>query len=348
MELRKVDIPFFLKIDDGLMASVPREVESRFGRDAAVVLVTDAAVKEMLAEEIVEAFAGEGLHCELLCITDNTLEAVDEVREKAAGSSTVLLGAGGGRVLDVTKMAAAKVELPWVSVPTVVSHDGICSPVAVLKDSNGVSQSLGASMPHGLIADLDIIARSPVRTRRAGVGDLVSNLSALADWDLAHAEGKEEVDDFAYLLSNSAALSVVRSEIKNVDDSFFLRELLNGLVLSGIAMEIAGTSRPCSGGEHEFSHALDALGSGALHGEQVAVGTILCSYLREEDWRSYMNFFELIGLPVTAAGLGVGADALIEALTRAPETRPGRYTILEHIGIDRNTARKVASATGVI
>lgn len=203
-------------------------------------------------------------------------------------------------------------------------------------------------MPHGLIADLAVISRSPIQTRRAGVGDLVSNLSALADWDLAHEKEKEEIDDFAYLLSRTAVQSVIKSESRNVDDPLFLKELLNGLVLSGIAMEIAGTSRPCSGGEHEFSHALDALGSRALHGEQVAVGTILCSYLRGEDWNMYADFFKAAGLPVTAAELGIEPDMVVEALVKAPETRPERYTVLEHIDIDHKEARDAATATGVI
>jgi glycerol-1-phosphate dehydrogenase [NAD(P)+] len=348
MELRKVAIPFFLRIDDGLIVTVPKEILSCFARETVMILITDTAVKGLFTGAIADALQREDVQTHLVCIKENTLEAVEEVRGKAGGSRSLLIGMGGGRVLDVTKMAAARAGIPWVSIPTVVSHDGICSPIAVLKDGTGKSQSLGACMPHGLIADLDIIARSPLRSRRAGVGDLVSNLSALADWELAQEHGKEEIDDFAYLLSNSAALSVVKSEKKDVNDRFFLRELLSGLVLSGIAMEIAGTSRPCSGGEHEFSHALDAIGSPALHGEQVAIGTILCSFLRGEDWGAYVDFFKLIGLPVTAAELEIDADTIVQALVKAPETRPERYTILEHMDVDHDKAREAATATGVI
>ncbi|MFQ5905483.1 MAG: iron-containing alcohol dehydrogenase family protein, partial [bacterium] len=264
------------------------------------------------------------------------------------GRDAVIVGVGGGKVLDVAKMVAARIRRPFVSVPTVISHDGICSPIAVLRDDDGKSHSLGAVMPHGLIGDLDVIARSPVRARRAGVGDLVSNLSALSDWRLAEKSGKGEIDDFAYLLSNTAALSVVKSEKKDIDNRVFLREIMNGLVLSGIAMEIAGTSRPCSGGEHEFSHALDDIGSPALHGEQVAVGTLLCAYLRGEEWQSYKEVFELVGLPVSASGLGVSSETVVRALVEAPKTRPDRYTILEHVQTDEKRAREAAQATGVI
>ncbi len=350
MEMRKVTIPFFLKIGGGLLTTMPEELVFRFGSSFSAVLVTDAFVRGLYAREVAEGLAALNVSCALVSVEDNTLAQAERVSREAssAGGEKVIVGLGGGKVLDVAKMAAEKSDLPWVSAPTVISHDGICSPVAVMKDEGGKSESLGARMPHGLIGDIEVIARSPVRARRAGVGDLVSNLSALADWDLAHKHGKEEVDDFAYLLSNTAALSVLKSEKKDVDDRFFLTELLNGLVLSGIAMEIAGTSRPCSGGEHEFSHALDALGTGALHGEQVALGTILCSYLRGEDWLSYRKVFELVGLPATAESLGVDPGMIVRALVNAPETRPGRYTILEHVEIDEAKAVEAAKRTGVI
>jgi glycerol-1-phosphate dehydrogenase [NAD(P)+] len=350
MEMRKVTIPFFLKIGGGLLAKMPEDLVRTFGSALRVILVTDAVVRELYADQVAERLRAENVMTTLVCVEENTHPEAERVSREAvaADGETVILGLGGGKVLDVAKMAAEKSDHPWVSVPTVISHDGICSPIAVMKDEWGKSQSLGARMPHGLIGDIEVIASSPVRTRRAGVGDLVSNLSALADWDLAHRHGKEEVDDFAYLLSNTAALSVLKSENKDVGDRFFLTELLNGLVLSGIAMEIAGTSRPCSGGEHEFSHALDALGTRALHGEQVAVGTILCSYLRGEDWLSYRKVFELVGLPVTAEGLKVDPESVIRALVNAPGTRPGRYTILEHVEIDETRAGEAAQKTGVI
>lgn len=350
MEMRKVTIPFFLKIDGGLITSVAQEILSRFGKSAHVFLVTDDLVKEKFAKRISRDMYELDLLNELVPVLDNSISEVDRVVGEASRCERdpVALGVGGGKVLDVAKMVATRIKCPFVSVPTVISHDGICSPIAVLKDGEGKSQSLGACMPHGLIGDLDVIAKSPVRTRRAGVGDLVSNLSALSDWRLAQKSGKEEIDDFAYLLSNTAALSVLKSEKKEIEDRVFLREIMNGLVLSGIAMEIAGTSRPCSGGEHEFSHALDAIGTPALHGEQVAVGTILCSYVRGEDWQSYREVFELVGLPVGASGLGLYSDTVVKALVEAPKTRPDRYTILEHVGIDEKTAREAAEATGVI
>ncbi len=350
LEMRRVTIPFFLKIDGGLKDPVVREIVSRFGKSVCAVIVTDNLVKKMFAEDISRGLGEKEVLNKIILVSDNSLSEVERVVKESSEfeGDVVVVGVGGGKALDVAKMVAAKMEKPFVSVPTLMSHDGICSPIAVLKDGAGKSQSLVARMPHGLIADLEVIAASPVRTRRAGVGDLVSNLSALSDWRLACECGKEEMEDFAYLLSNTAALSVVKSESKNVEDKLFLRDVLNGLILGGIAMEIAGTSRPCSGGEHEFSHALDVIGTSALHGEQVAVGTILCSYLRGEDWQLYKRVFDLVGLPVNASGLGISSETAVRALVEAPRTRPDRYTILEHVGIDEKIAREAAEATGVI
>jgi len=115
-------------------------------------------------------------------------------------------------------------------------------------------------------------------------------------------------------------------------------------------MEIAGTSRPCSGAEHKFSHALDKMipNKTSLHGEQVALGTILVSYLRGNDFDRFRMFFKSVGLPTNSREIGIAKEAIIEALLNAPSTRPGRYTILEEIKIDRTRAEEACRKTKVI
>jgi glycerol-1-phosphate dehydrogenase [NAD(P)+] len=122
------------------------------------------------------------------------------------------------------------------------------------------------------------------------------------------------------------------------------------LVSSGVAMSIAGSSRPASGAEHLFSHQLDRIAPGkALHGHQVGVGTVMIEYLHSGEAGGYRDVREAlsgIGAPVTAEELGVTEEEVLEALTSAHEIRD-RYTILGD-GVSEAAAREVARVTGVL
>ena len=114
-------------------------------------------------------------------------------------------------------------------------------------------------------------------------------------------------------------------------------------------MSIAGSSRPCSGSEHLFNHALDQISpNSALHGEQCGIGTIMMANLYGMKWERIKETLERVGAPTTAKDLGVKPDHIIEALVQAPTIRPDRYTILEKQKMNYNSAEKLAKITGVI
>jgi len=124
---------------------------------------------------------------------------------------------------------------------------------------------------------------------------------------------------------------------------------LEALISCGVAMSIAGSSRPCSGSEHLFSHALDLVApSKAMHGEQCGVGTVMMAYLCKMDWKGIKGTLQKAGAPTTAEELGVESEAVVEALVRACTIRPGRYTILEEKRLSYDSAEKLAKVTGVI
>jgi glycerol-1-phosphate dehydrogenase [NAD(P)+] len=113
-------------------------------------------------------------------------------------------------------------------------------------------------------------------------------------------------------------------------------------------MSIAGSSRPASGSEHKFSHALDAMApKPALHGEQCGVGTIMMAYLHGGDWQRIRQALQSIGAPVDARGLGVEDRCIIQALLHAKDIRPERYTILGE-GLTKKAAQELAKVTMVI
>jgi glycerol-1-phosphate dehydrogenase [NAD(P)+] len=146
----------------------------------------------------------------------------------------------------------------------------------------------------------------------------------------------------AKLVIENADLIVYRTEEG-------LHVLLEALISCGVAMSIAGSSRPCSGSEHLFSHALDMIDSHhAMHGEQCGVGSIMIAYLYKTNWERIRNSLKQMGAPTTAKELGVKDTDVVKALALAAKIRPERYTILHKLNLDYDACEKTAKATGVI
>ncbi|MCA1702667.1 MAG: iron-containing alcohol dehydrogenase, partial [Actinobacteria bacterium] len=254
-----------------------------------------------------------------------------------------IVAIGGGRRLDVAKLAAARAGLTLIAVPTQLSHDGICSPVAVVPNDEGRAESLGAVAPRAVIIPLGTLAHAPVASVAAGLGDLLANPLALRDWALASERGLEDIDERAWDLSTESfdAIAAYLDEDPAVSerDPAFLKHLADALVLSGMSMICSGTSRPASGGEHEISHAIDEIfGGRALHGAQVAFGTLISMALYEDDVVPTQRRLRTLGLPAHPRDLELTTEDVVEVILAAPDTRPGRFTILEEANLDRTKA----------
>jgi glycerol-1-phosphate dehydrogenase [NAD(P)+] len=283
-------------------------------------------------------------------IEDATMEEIERVLGIVkAKDIDFLIGTGGGKVIDVAKLASKKAGKEFVSIPTAASHDGIASSRASIKSKEG-SVSIEAHAPLGVIADTEIIKNSPYRLLASGCGDIVAKYTAVRDWELAHEVKGEEVSEYAIALSRMTAKIIMDSctTIKNRSEES-VRRVVKALISSGVAMSIAGSSRPGSGSEHKFSHALDLIApSPALHGEQCGVGTIMMMYLYGGDWEKIREALVDVGAPTTAKELGIEDKYIIKALLKTKEIRPQRYTILEHRPLDRRKAEELAKATEVI
>jgi glycerol-1-phosphate dehydrogenase [NAD(P)+] len=285
---------------------------------------------------------------EVFRVEDGSVDAAIALgKQLRAHAYEAVAGIGGGRIIDVTKFAAHMAGIPMVAVATNLSHDGIASPVSSLEHESGKG-SYGVVPPVAVVVDLDRVRSGPVRLVRAGVGDVVNNLSAIADWELAAVDRGEPIDGLAVTFARTAAQAVLHQP-GTVGDDDFLTVLAESLVLSGMAMTVAGSSRPSSGGDHEILHAIDQLYPGAgTHGELAGVGALFCTYLRGDE-----RLFALMSgclsrheLPRTPADLGLSPAEFTKAVLCAPATRPGRYTILERLELDESaTARQVAGFT---
>jgi glycerol-1-phosphate dehydrogenase [NAD(P)+] len=277
------------------------------------------------------------------------LEEVDRA-EKAAQEleAGFIIGIGGGRSIDVAKLASLRVDVPFVSLPTAASHDGICSAQASLT-VNGETTSVPAQAPLAIVADTEIISQAPARLLSAGCGDIISNFTALLDWHLAHRLRNEEYSEYAAALSGMTARMIVEQAPTirpGMEEP--ARVVVKALISSGVAMSIAGSSRPASGSEHKFAHALNSIAPGkALHGELCGLGTIVMMYLHGGDWKMIRDALIQVGAPTSAIDLGLDEEIVIEALVNAHKIRPERYTILG-TGLTRKAAVKAAETTRII
>lgn len=267
-------------------------------------------------------------------------EVIQEA-EKAGKSADFLVGVGGGRVIDTAKITAYNLDRQFISVPTAASHDGIASARATVPSREG-SGSLDAKPPIAVVADTGIIAAAPHRLLAAGCADIIANYTAILDWELSHRLRGEPVSEYAVALSRMTAELLVKyaGTIKPHHEET-ARFVIKALVSSGVAMAIAGSSRPGSGGEHKFGHALERLAPGkVLHGEACGIGTIITMYLHGGDWRSIRESLRRIGAPVTPADLGIDDRVAVEAILMAKTIRPERFTILD-MGLTEESATEL-------
>ncbi len=314
------------------------------------LLVVDETTKKVAGDAVASLLSDAGYTVEDFIIKEADKETIEEVKTVSVENGTsFLLGVGGGRPIDVAKCASTNAGLPFLSVPTAASHDGIVSSRASIKSDNG-RESIVAQSPMAVIMDTYVISQSPHKLLAAGCGDIISNSTAVKDWLLARNLKNEYYSSYAASLAEMTAhLLLERADSikpKLEESAWFVAK---ALVSSGVAMSIAGTSRPASGSEHLFSHALDNISKPpALHGEQCGVGTIMMMYLHGGDWGRIRNGLLAVGAPTSARGMDLPEDDIIEALVTAHKVKKDRYTILGDEGLTRDAAENLARTTRVI
>jgi len=330
---RSVSIPTLLEIAPGAVDELGPLLAGVAVDLARPLVGTGGEQTAGVAERAVAQLPGATLLTGLVGDRASAEAVVAEIRAREA---TVCLAVGGGRVIDAVKYASAQTGVPFVSVPTALSHDGICSPIASLVGPEGRRESLAAAMPAAVVVDLAVVRAGPARATRAGAGDLLSNLTALQDWRLAAARGRDAFDGYSALIAEASAHAFLY--LAGAAEELSLETLARGLVLSGLAMATAGTSRPCSGAEHLISHSLDALlrEDARMHGEQVALGTLIAAEAHGGVPAELRAAYDSLGLPRRAADLGLEPAVVVEAVRGAPVTRPERSTILDELALSRD------------
>lgn len=326
------------------------ETCQEFGFASHGAVVTGPTTKALAGDRCAEILSSAGFTMNVIVAHEATEAEVSRVAQEVTQSrAAFLVAVGGGSKIDIAKVVAARNHVPFISVPTSAAHDGISSPRASLHGRT-TSTSIEGAMPVGILADTSLIVQAPFRLLASGCADVISNLTAVLDWKLAVRLRNEEYSSTAAMFAEYSAQEIIDHAglIKaGLEESAWIA--IRPMLIAGIAMSVAGSSRPCSGSEHLFSHALDTIAARpALHGEQCGVGAIMMMHLHGGDWRRVQHALATIGAPTTAAGLGVTNEEVIRALMKAHSIRPERYTILGGSGLTRDAAERLARITGVI
>jgi len=313
-----------------------------------ISLVSGSNVKKIVQKKIEASLTASKIKCYWYLAKTNDQKTIQDIEKKVRQSkSELVIGIGGGRSVDIAKLIGFNLNKPFVSIPTSASHDGIASPFVSVKGDK--PHSLVATAPLGVFVDVDIIKKAPKRLLASGCGDLIAKITAVRDWQLGRDKTGEYYGRYSAELASMSAKFLIKNSVRFSKKGLHVREIVEALISAGVASCIAGSSRPCSGAEHLFSHAVDKLEPGVgLHGEKCGIGTILISKLQGQNWKQIVKALKDVGAPTTAKEIGLKPEVLAKALTIAQSLRPERYTILKEVGMTEKKALSLAKSTKVL
>lgn len=319
--------PAIIKTGNHVLKSLDELLYSAHLHFPKKILVTQQVLWDKYKSEFPENCAES-----IVFVKGGSVDEVDYVVEQIKNRDALVIAFGGGSVLDLVKYAASRCDAPYINIPSTLSNDAVYSCVSRLM-TNGKKVSYGVQPPIGIIVSFDIIRNSPRELLLAGVADLVSNLSALKDWRLAHKNINEPINELAYMLSKEAVIPLLHysgEDIIYTDE--FLYDLTNAIVTSGLSMIVAGNTRMTSGSEHMISHAIDEYfpDKSTIHGLQVGWAHLLIEkdIRKDGDYEKLYDFYKSIGLiKVIQENLHFAEEEFDKLIPYAKQIR-NRYTIL--------------------
>jgi len=347
MQSHTMELPRLIEIGEKNIGDFGKFLKS-VNKPKKVSLICGTNVQKVLKVKIEKSLKIKKIQFVWHTSIDNQIKSINKIEKNVKkDKSNLIVGIGGGRSVDTAKLISYNLSIPFVSLPTAASHDGMASPFVSVKSDK--PHSIVASAPMGVFVDIDIIKKAPSKLLASGCGDLIANIIAVKDWQLGHKKTKEYYGRYAADLAMMSAKIVMENSSEFAKKGLDERVIVEGLISAGVASCIAGSSRPCSGAEHLFSHALDKIAPGiGLHGEKCGIGSILMAKLQGQDWKKIIKTLKDVGAPTTAKQIGLKSDMIIEALMIAQGLRPKRYTILKEIKMTKKVAMNLAKITKVI
>lgn len=276
-------------LEAGVLEKIPDILSrDRYSGYQSFVMICDENTYEAAGKKVEQKI--EGLRCVKLSSRQLHANEIGVAKVKEAlddvGDVDCLIAVGSGTIHDLTRYYAYERGIPFISIPTAASVDGYVSTVAAMS-WYGFKKSMIAVSPMLVIADSSVIANAPMRLTASGVGDLLGKYTALADWKITNILNGEYICDKICRMEYQALDNLKKSlEGLASGKTEAYEELMYGLLLSGLAMQMTGHSRPASGAEHHMAHfwemAVINEELDAYHGEKVGIGLILASSIYHE------------------------------------------------------------------
>jgi glycerol-1-phosphate dehydrogenase [NAD(P)+] len=282
-----------ISVCDGAINELPETVRA-IGTNT-VFIVADENTFAAAGNTAVTLLEKAGIKCKVCLIKADKGFERPEPTEKALGnivmsydaSCGAVTGVGGGVVNDLCKLLSYTAHIPYIYVPTCPSMDGYASDSASVI-YNGVKTSVKCKCPDYLICDTEIISKAPKKLLLAGIGDMCAKTVSICEWRISNLiTGEHYCDDVAKIMRRCRKAATDNAEAAAGGDKNAVKEIVNGLIMVGMAMTYAKSSRPASGVEHYYSHlwdmrCLEENRQCELHGIQVGVGTLLTLKKYEE------------------------------------------------------------------
>lgn len=345
-----MELPRKILVGDNVISELGNFITDINNRISSVIIISGETVRNKIEDDIKKSFEKSRIRNYWFIRKDASFETVSRIKiEIEELEPDIILGIGGGKSVDVGKMIAYGIRKSFISIPTSASHDGISSPFVSLKGSNK-PHSIKVNTPIGILADTKLISEAPTRLLSSGCGDLIGKLTAVKDWELARDDNNEYFGAYSAYLAKLSADIIMNKSKELLLNEYGVRTIIEALISAGVAAGIAGSSRPCSGSEHLFSHALEYITDGncGLHGERVGIGTIIMSKLYGMDFERIISVLENVKAPVKANQINLSEKDIVQSLLIAQGMRPERYTILSKTKLDKKSAYELAKSAKVI
>jgi len=263
----------------------------------SLYLICDKITYDIAGRRCMEILAAADVKAKVIVLNRTGFDeaTLGELLINMPDDCDLCVAVGTGAINDMTRYFSFRMHRPFFTVATAAPMDGFASALAVL-NINNLKTSIDAQTPTAIIGDTEILKGAPYRMIAAGLGDLLGKFTCLADWKLARVINGEHYCEKVVELVEQCVADVLRDADKAKDrDPKVLGDIMEGLVLTGVAMSLYGNSRPASGCEHHMSHYWEMMFEQAgkrpvPHGTQVGVGTVLMLKLVEALRKRSVDF----------------------------------------------------------
>jgi glycerol-1-phosphate dehydrogenase [NAD(P)+] len=337
----EIQVPELLRIKPKALNKLGKYIHQEgFHR---IALFWGAGIKKLFWERIEISFASAEIRIVYEKEVDtNDIDVAFNTGKALPQNIDAVVAIGGGTAIDFSKFVAFNKQIPLYTVPTLISNDAFASPTSSLT-VDGKRRSVKTTVPYAVIIDTEAVSQAPRHYLYSGLGDLFCKTTAIFDWKLMYKKTHEPINDFASTVASNAVDTFTYFVDKNFDNLSYIGIIASSLLMTGMAMIIAGSSRPASGSEHLISHAYDRVGKKpCLHGIQVGVASYAVSFLQEVT-------HERLKKDVTESGFfdfvkdhPLEREDFLKAIMMAPDIKEDYYTILSERG---NIARLEKFAT---